>query len=306
MEILKLLFLICFCFDLSHSEESEKVSELQQVLEKIDLMEARMNSIETQMIKDQCECNLTDIEHQIRQNGITIAKVRHIVYLNDIRISQNIDEINDIETTVNAVEMDLEASINNVKVDLEASIDQAKSDLEGTIDSVKTELEQNLADLGTSINNNENSIKDLESIVNTQVIFSAIRKVGSEEYNNVNPGEGVTFTETITNIGNGMDPASGVFTCPVSGIYAFSLSAETNNEGFVTTIDVYKNDNFQFRITDLNLNNQKNHNNIGYSWTFSLEQGERVYLRMNGESSGLIVRPGVLVWFNGQLLLASK
>ena len=179
--------------------------------------------------------------------------------------------------------------------------------MEGTIDSVKTELEQNLADLGTSINNNENSIKDLESIVNTQVIFSAIRKVGSsEEYNNVNPGEGVTFTETITNIGNGMDPASGVFTCPVSGIYAFSLSAETNNEGFVTTIDVYKNDNFQFRITDLNLNNQKNHNNIGYSWTFSLEQGERVYLRMNAESSGLIVRPGVLVWFNGQLLLASK
>lgn len=144
----------------------------------------------------------------------------------------------------------------------------------------------------------------MENTVNTQVIFSAIRKVGSDEYNNVNPGQAVTFNDIVANIGNGMEPSSGVFTCPVSGIYAFSLSAETYNERAVTTIDVYKNDNFQFRITDLNLGNQRNHNNIGYSWTFSLEQGERVYLRMNDQSSGLVVRSGVLVWFNGQLLSA--
>ena len=85
MEIFKLLFLICFCFDFSYSEDSERVLEL---LEKIDLMESRMNAIESKLSQEQCQCNLTDVEDQIRQNGITIAKVRHTVYLNDIRISE--------------------------------------------------------------------------------------------------------------------------------------------------------------------------------------------------------------------------
>ena len=162
MDIFKLLILICLCFDFSHSEESERVLEL---LKKIDLMETRMNAIESKFSKEQCECNLTDVEDQIRQNGITIAKVRHMVYLNDNRIGKNIEEINDIESTVNSVKLELEASINNVKVDLEASIDQVKLDLEDTIATVKNGLEQNLVELGTMIENNENSILDTSNRV---------------------------------------------------------------------------------------------------------------------------------------------
>ena len=60
----------------------------------------------------------------------------------------------------------------------------------------------------------------LEKTVNTRVIFSAVRK-----YRNVYPGDDITFDETVTNIGSGMDPESGVFTAPVSGIYSFSFSA---------------------------------------------------------------------------------
>ena len=162
MEIFKLLFLICFCFDFSYSEDSERVLEL---LKKIDLMETRMNAIESRFSQEQCECNLTDVEDQIRQNGITIAKVRHMVYLNDNRIGKNIEEINDIESTVNSVKLELEASIDSVKVDLEASIDQVKVDLEENIDTVKNGLEQNLVDLGTMIENNENSILDTSNRV---------------------------------------------------------------------------------------------------------------------------------------------
>ena len=165
MDIFKLFFLICLCFDFSSSGESERILEL---LEKIDLMESRMKAIESQLSQKQCECNLTDIEDQIRQNGITIAKVRHIVYLNDNRISENLEEINDIESTVNSVKLELEASINSVKVDLEASIDQVKLDLETTIETVKNGLEQNLVDLGTMIENNENSILDTSNRVDVR------------------------------------------------------------------------------------------------------------------------------------------
>ena len=125
--------------------------------------------------REQCECNLTDIELDIRQNGIEIAKVRHLVYLNEEHFSQNLKAISDnkieIEATIDSVNMDLEASIRNVesniedvKTDLEASIlsvealvDSIKTGIEASIDLVKQEIQQNVAELASS-NVNSNSI----------------------------------------------------------------------------------------------------------------------------------------------------
>ena len=134
------------------------------------------------------------------------------------------------------------------------------------------------------------------------VIFSVIRKAVQDEYNNVQAGDIVTFNEVIANIGNGMNPETGVFQVPVSGLYEFSISAETNIDNSVTTIEVYKNNVYQFRITDLNRSNGKHFNNIAYSWILDLIQGETVKLRMS-KDNGLVVKQDVFVWFNGQLLL---
>ena len=95
--------------------------------------------------RDNCECNLTDIEHDIRQNGIEIAKVRHLVVLNGYHITDNLDNINqnkiEVDTKIDAVEMDLEVSINNVKIDTEASIDKVKTNLENSIADTKTRVD---------------------------------------------------------------------------------------------------------------------------------------------------------------------
>ena len=103
--------------------------------------------------EDNCECNLTDVEYDIRQNGIQIAKVRHLVVLNGYHISDNLDKINqnklEVDTRIDAVETDLEVSISNLKIDTEASID-----------SLKMDLQQNVADLESSINENRNLITD--------------------------------------------------------------------------------------------------------------------------------------------------
>ena len=139
-------------------------------------------------------------------------------------------------------------------------------------------------------------------LMSNPVIFSVIRKAVSEEYNNVEAGAILTFTETITNIGKGMDLETGVFQAPVSGLYTFSLSAETNIDNFVTTIEVYKNNVYQFRITDLNRSNGNHFNNMAYSWIFELIQGETVKLKMS-KDNGLVVKQDVFVWFNGHLLL---
>ena len=79
----------------------------------------------------------------------------------------------------------------------------------------------------------------------------------SNDENYVHPGEDITFDNIVTNIGNGMDPESGVFTAPVSGIYSFSLSAVQafSSSGEVSQfggIQVLRDGRVEFRIVDVN------------------------------------------------------
>ena len=99
--------------------------------------------------EDKCECNLTDVEHDIRQNGIEIAKVRHLVVLNGYHISDNLDNINQNKIEVDANIDSLEVTISDLKIDTEASIG-----------SLKMDLQQNVADLESSIDENRNFITD--------------------------------------------------------------------------------------------------------------------------------------------------
>ena len=80
------------------------------------------------------------------------------------------------------------------------------------------------------------------------MIFSVVRKgLDEDRYpNKADLGEIITYTDVIANVGQGMDPNTGVFEAPVSGIYSFSFSALSDTEkstlsGFKTSIEVIKN-----------------------------------------------------------------
>ena len=129
--------------------------------------------------EDKCECNLTDIEHDIRQNGIEIAKVRHLVVLNGYHISDNLDNINqnkiEVDTRINALEVSIsdlnietEASITIVKTNLENSINFLQSNLENSIDSLKLDLQND-------IDENSNLIADTRTHVDVSKNAAKIR-----------------------------------------------------------------------------------------------------------------------------------
>ena len=131
---------------------------LTDKLERVELIEAKMYDMETELSElkakmehlDECNCNLTGIEHDIRQNGIEIAKVRHLVVLNDNRISENLDQINENQEKtianqdkINANEIEIESTIETVRLDLETLIGMVKLDVEsnqGKIQSITTDL----------------------------------------------------------------------------------------------------------------------------------------------------------------------
>ena len=151
----------------------------------------------------------------------------------------------------------------------------------------------------------------METVVNTRVIFSAVREQKAVDQIII------TFDKTVTNIGNGMNPESGVFTAPVSGIYSFSLSGSRffKTSGAVY-IDVLKNEEVEFTIIEQNYYFQitkTDQEGLNQSWMMSLAQNDKVQMKLNlGLDlyfySQIVVNFGgnslykTPLWFNGQLL----
>lgn len=156
-------------------------------------------------------------------------------------------------------------------------------------------------------------IKALESKVNTRVIFSVVRKgLDEDRYpNKADLGEIITYTDVIANVGQGMDPNTGVFEAPVSGIYSFSFSALSDTEkstlsGFKTSIEVIKNlqgDYLDSRFYIYQDNGtQEFFENLSFSWMMSLTKGDRIHLAMAKYGTKLLTTDNYPLYFNGQLL----
>ena len=102
---------------------TDKVEQLEALVLSLrgdmETMKSEMVELKVRLdAKEQCECNLTDFEHDIRQNGIEIAEVRHTIVLNGEHVSENLDKI------IESVDFDLQqtaADLADTKTRLEVS-----------------------------------------------------------------------------------------------------------------------------------------------------------------------------------------
>ena len=147
------------------------------------------------------------------------------------------------------------------------------------------------------------SFQALRNEADNKVIFSAIRK-----RNDVRGKGTITFDELVINEKSGFDAGRGIFTTPVSGVYAFSFSAWRTKGGNQLYVRVYKNSAAQFDINDrLVIGNHDEQPNLSYSWMMDLRRGDRVNLVLNAGGAlpgGLRVNGDNFIWFNGHLLLS--
>ena len=137
--------------------------------------------------------------------------------------------------------------------------------------------------------------------MNEKVIFAAVRSSSG----NLDSGT-ITYDSLTTNIGNGMNAATGIFTAPTSGLYMFTFSGVTAYENTAAvTIDVYKSLSHIFVIDDEeDKTSGANERNIGYSWIFDLSTGDTVYLSI--ADGGLHTDSGHdNAYFTGHLLHAT-
>ena len=175
--------------------EAFEFKSIQDVIEELrecnQLLDGSIDQLQKDMEDRVAEINLLNdtTSNNIRQNGIEIAKVRHLAVLNGEHISQNLKAINDnkvetentimdlkasinnVESTLEHVKTDLEASIFSVKANMEALIDSVKTDTKASIDLVKQDIQQNVAELASSIDVNSNSIEHASSRIYVSTIY---------------------------------------------------------------------------------------------------------------------------------------
>ena len=90
---------------------------------------------------------------------------------------------------------------------------------------------------------------------------------------------------------NGLNPQTGEFYAPVSGVYSFTFSGRSQDDGENYLIVVYKNNIVYLHIA-----------NRSYIWTMKLQAGDVV--KLQSEWNGLGVSIHNWVFFTGQLLQA--
>ena len=119
------------------------------------------------------------------------------------------------------------------------------------------------------------------------VEFTAVYSDATGTY--ISPTSLISFDETETNIGNGMDPSTGIFTVPISGTYSFSLSGLLDPVMIQTSDQnplwrVYQTDESEAELSTLDFFNQNDSMMTGqepfnYTWEMSLDQGDEIYLK---------------------------
>ena len=138
--------------------------------------------------------------------------------------------------------------------------------------------------------------------VQPEIFFHVIDNIGGT----VEPGI-IKFTEATINVGNSVDPNTGIFTATISGVFFFTFSSMTSmsvtgtGPTGNTEVEILKND-VRFNIIYDN-NGNKKHNNLNSSWMMALQEGDQVKLKVkNGK---LFAISAIHLIWTGQLLKAN-
>ena len=130
-------------------------------------------------------------------------------------------------------------------------------------------------------------------------MFSVIKTDGMSLMSNSSK---LTFDVARVNTGGAMNIATGEFTVPYGGTYAFYFSALMGNKQKIVQIQILKNESVLNYIFDNNHSEatKERHDNINYHWMLNLSTGD--VIRLHLDYGVLYTSTGVPVIFSGHLL----
>ena len=137
-----------------------------------------------------------------------------------------------------------------------------------------------------------------------RIMFSTARVWTESGYEIISAVTNITYNQIWENVGDGLDMSTGIFTCPVSGTYKFTFTADGYAaDGYAAgpdSAEVLLNGVHQFLIYSHVDGNY--HSNLSHTWTFTLKQNDIVNLRvLQGQ---IYVDVNIRITFTGYMILA--
>nr|XP_020504479.1 caprin-2-like [Labrus bergylta] len=171
------------------------------------------------------------------------------------------------------------------------SLETRLQDSETRLQVSETKLqnsETKLQNSETRLQNSESQILELKNKERTKVIFSTAVGEGSKHIGPFTTDTTLIYKTVFTNIGNGYNAATGIFTAPVAGVYYFTIFFHAGKE-HKASLHLYKNSDAKLSTHDhaTETDFADNGGNAGY---LHLQQGDQVYVRLFKNSH---------VWGNG-------
>ncbi|XP_041635212.1 complement C1q-like protein 3 [Cheilinus undulatus] len=148
----------------------------------------------------------------------------------------------------------------------------------GAIKEKVNALETRLSDAETRLDDSEKKTRELENREHYQVIFTTATGGGGARIGPFETATPLIYRTVITNIGNGYNETTGVFTAPVAGVYYFSFSYHAGG-AHGTRLALLKNSETIVMSGDQKSTADKTDNG-GNTAFLLLQPGDRVFVRL--------------------------
>ncbi|XP_063397777.1 complement C1q-like protein 2 isoform X2 [Mytilus trossulus] len=153
----------------------------------------------------------------------------------------------------------------------------------------------------------ENKVQEMQKQYSTEIksvketllkqspsIVTFLARLVSPAYGAIAAKATVKFEAIKENIGNGYNSGTGIFTAPTKGLYHFTASARQSRSGYLH-LGMFRNGE------EMAVSVALNYNSLTIGTTFTLQSGDRVYVKnIWSRASGIV--GGGQTYFSGSLL----
>ncbi|XP_021466740.2 uncharacterized protein LOC110528885 isoform X2 [Oncorhynchus mykiss] len=251
----------------SRGREVQMESQMTDASEKTNKQTTTSPDIWTEM---------KELRNMVHNLGTTVVEQSEKLRNMEVRATASEAEAKEQRNTVTDLRVELMLTKNKVEevekenADLTAGLSGSKSRVE--------ELQTKNAALETKLSASESQVEELKRATadRPKVAFSA----GLTDSGTVGPFVAETtlvYTKIFSNIGKAYNPATGVFTAPVRGLYYISFTAMSVQTSFYFYAYMYKNGQ---KIMYSQGYNAGGYETLSNGVCLELEEGDVVYMRI--------------------------
>ncbi|XP_052072543.1 heavy metal-binding protein HIP-like [Mytilus californianus] len=157
-------------------------------------------------------------------------------------------------------------------------------------------LENKFQEIQKQYNSRGAEIESIKETLQRQSpsVVTFLARLISPSYGSIAAKATVKFERITENIGSGYNSGTGIFTAPTKGLYHFTASARQSRSGYLH-LGLFRNEE------EMAVSVGVNYNSLTIGATFTLQSGDRVYVKNIWSRSSGIVGAGQS-YFSGNLV----